>query len=297
MDFGSIAAHFTTDPLEVWDRAVQQWRRDRVHGTIKRVDRFLSMFDRPTHRRQLVTAADRELKPDQNIIRSPSTGDIYLVGERQRDFKFGRHYATVYPAHLAAGVAAVVRKAPAGPPEDPGPLVETIAEQTWAAAEMRAEANDSTSYVGFVYGNFFMFFAPGTDLRDRDFVDLGGRRYFVEEVYADSGLLAARATDRPDDRVTATYGKRTGGPTYSTTTGAVTHAATEYEVTVCLSKRAVADERQSVILDDEVTISIEGAHVGVVPEINDYVVVGGRSLTVMRVARDPLSLEWQLKCR
>lgn len=293
MDLRRAAAYFEGTSFDTWDEGTSTWTLGAITAKLAPVDRFLSNFHRPTHRRMLGINPATSL-PASNTIRVQSTGDIYIIGQLRSDDKNDYEYDSIGIAHLTTFQLVVHRKAPIGPSNDPGVLIDSVVGTHYGDIEFRATSESPEQHEEYE-DDVFLILPPHTDLQEWDFVYRGTETYQVKSAYIDSGFMFARAVLRQDYRRDFTYHRKGTGAGYNTATGIVTSGFVDYAVTGF--SRNISEEEISYadMRPKQLKIVIKQDHIGFTPSIDDQMTwTDGLRYDVRGVRQDPASEEWQL---
>ena len=195
MDLFMTARYYDLLTFQDYDFAAQDWGTT-FQGQLKRGDQFLTIYHRPTRKRMLYT--DGVEKPSSPVIRVVTTGEIFMVGSLQEDSHDNVHYRNIYAMTKPNGEARVYRKAPVGPPGDPGWAVRALVETTWADVELRS-LNENEEEALIHHGHVIMTFPQNCQIEPLDTVELDGplgQTYYALERYIDSSYVNVRAVAR-----------------------------------------------------------------------------------------------------
>lgn len=296
-----IAHRRIDEPMQAWDEAAQAFVPNAFMGRIDLTDRFLSNFNKPLRRRMMFMAPDTPL-PDSRVFRHPGTGEVYIAGQRRGDALSGQHYLDLVVCQLvtdtpngSSGLATLYRKAPAGPANDPGWLVEQRLGTAFVDMEFRTSANEPDMYETKIE-NYFCYLPQHWLLRPWDFVELHGTRYRVVDTFADSGLAGTRVDLEPDTRIDFklhTQGERV----YDRTTHTWVQSPGEFNVTGILVKY---HDFSTWVNESEpyIDVSIEADHIGVRPVPNTMQLeFEGVRRTIAQVSTQPGERQYRLRCR
>jgi hypothetical protein len=289
MDIFQTARYFDTQAFDVYDFATGLWLERALRGQLKKTDTFTEIWNRPTRKRLLTCAPGEE--PKSPVIRVPDTGEIFMVGASHKDAWDG-YYRFIAGLHLVQGPAVVHRRAPIGPSNDPGWAVDTVIATTFGDSELRSASENQDDSIEH-YGSFFLFLPINTALNRDDTVVIGSRSYFVLEYYVDSGLISARATTEPDDRINAIY-VSLGAETYDTDTQQNTIAQTSYNVTGRVKPLQSKRSKDENVLETELSFMIRKSWIGVEPKVDDLITIAGKTSRISNVAQNALLDEWYL---
>ena len=300
MFLNRIATWKAHEPLEAWDEATETFLPDQMLGRIDLTDRFLSNFNKPLRRRMLYSDP-AEAKPASQVIRHPGTGDVYILGQTRGDAVEGSHYLNLTVCHLvtdtphgSSGLATLYRKAPAGPPDNPGWLVEQQVGRAFTDLEFRTSANEPEMYEEKI-ANFFAFLPAHVKLQEWDFLELHGERYRVVDTFADSGLSGLRVDREPDVRVDFVI---TGAS--SRVYDKANHRYVDTPVSANVTGVIVSEHGFSTWAaesTDYIDVSIEQEHIGFEPKPDMRLELDGYSRLVTSVSMPPLSRQYRLRCK
>ncbi len=290
MDFRQLARYFDRQDLENYDFVNQRWV-NRFKGQLKVSDKFQTIFHRPTRKRMLYCTPNSA--PTSTVVRVVGSNTVYFVGALQDDHYENNNYRSVYALHKALGSCVITRKAPAGPVEDPGWLVASeIEPATFSDYEFRS-LNENQESQEIHRGHYFLVFPTGTDITKQDVVTVGGLDFFILDTYIDSQLILARAAQQSDPRKDLVY-KSFVSESYSSASVAKTY--TDYNVTGRIVESKSSDSYSNVDLHN-FKIYIKSDHIGVVPKLDDSVVIDGLTHDVTSISRDFLEDHWDLGVR
>ena len=293
MDLRKAANRFEGTAFDTYTESTSLWTTEAFYGKIMPVDRFLSNFHRPTHRRMLGLDPSITL-PSDNTVRVPSTGDVYILGQVRGDDNAGTHYDRLVIAHLSElGLATVSRKSPAGPANDPGHLVSADTGTHYADVELRSVSEQEESIDAYD-GNYFATLPPHADVQEWDFITLASTSYRVKEAYVDSGFKYCRVVKMADPRVDFTYHYRGVSGYYDPGLGEVTDGFTDYNVTGFQRDEKSSENQQSS--KSHIVVAVFQDHIGVTPSVNDEITWEGKKYKVSRVYTDYQNNQFHLYC-
>lgn len=298
MKLSKAANYFKKETFSIYREDTKTWNKSMFSGRLLPVDRFLSNFSRPLHRRMLV--CDPKVKiPDSFTVQSEATGEKYIIGKGRYDAYSNSPYQALYMLHnvsgLGAGLGKVTRKVVTGTDTDPGHLVNTLVGEFYMDIELRATTPEKGTEQQTA-GQYFLMAPPTSDIVEWDYIALGGINYRVEEGYFDSGLRFARVLQIEDDRVDLTYIKTTGF-SYDTGTGVPTDTTAPYSVTGSVHdyKRIVVDTNN--VSEDTFKVIIPSINIGFDPKPREVIEIDGAQHDILKVTRNPLKTEWTLICQ
>lgn len=295
MDIFQTAGYFDEQFFDVFDFGTRTWLLKNFKGQLKKTDTFTEIWNRPTRKRLLTCTPDQVPVPTHRIIRVPESAEVFMIGADHKDAWNG-FYRYVAGLHKVSGQALVRRKAPIGASNDPGWAVEALVIDTFGDAELRS-ADENEDRALEHYGSFFVFLPLDTPLARDDTVEISGRVYYVSEWYVDSGLMSARCTVTPDERVNVVY-ISTGAETYDPATQTTSTNDASYNVTgrvkTTANEEAKADEN---VLSNAMHFQIRKNWIGVEPKVNDKIVVNSRTYNVENITTNALQDEWYIDIR
>lgn len=300
MHLNRISQRALNESMEAYDATTDSFIPNAFKARIEISDRFLSNFNKPLRRRMLFSADD-VVFPASRTFRHPGTKDIYLLGQSRTDSLAGKPHIQLTVCHLvtddgdgSAGMATLYRKAPEGPADNPGWLVEREVVKTHLDLEFRTSANEADTYEVKIQ-NFFGYMAAPISLEPWDFLELHGKRYRVVDSFADSGLSGVRVDEESDTRVDFVLHLR-GARTYNKITHEYESAGMTQNVTGVLLK---SNEFASWTSDSEsyIDVSIEAEHIGQVPQPDSMSLeYKGRKRIIKHVSTQPGEQQYRLRC-
>ncbi|MGD2065547.1 MAG: hypothetical protein PVI43_00070 [Candidatus Bathyarchaeota archaeon] len=292
MDLRRVAAKFEHTEFEGYDEDTQTWDTEALTGKVFPVDRFLSNFHRPTRRRMLGLAPGTVL-PDSSTIKVPETGEIFMIGEVRQDARNGAAYDSVGILHRAETTCTVNRKAPAGPTDNPGHLVNSEIGHHYVDIELRALQEQEEAEEEFE-GHYFIVLPPHADIEEWDQITISSDNYFIKSSYIDSGFKFARADKREDPRVDFTYHRREDTSAYNASTGVVTDGLVGYDVTGFSMREGILKTDFSLPKQADITIIVRQDHIGFAPVSEDEFTWKSVKYRVSRVELDFLQQQYKI---
>lgn len=211
MFLGRIAQKFMREQFLPWDASAADFDTENpFEGRLAPVDRFLSIYNRPTRMRQLFIKPGTQL-PASLVFKHATTGDIYAAGEDRSDTRFnvdcGDPYVTIVMAHEVTpngqgttGMATHYRRSPTGPASEPGWYVKRKVADVYVDLEYRTNAAQEGVYDARV-SDFYAWAPICSQVNELDTFELDGREYRVTDVYTDMGFLGMKLRQEPDPRV------------------------------------------------------------------------------------------------
>lgn len=290
MDFAQVAAYFDNQDFDTYNFTSDTWDAATFQGQLKRADDFISIWNRPTRKRLLYTALGVTIP--SAVIRVPSTAEVFMTGHASGDSHANTNYRTLRTLHQAEGTAVQYRKTPVVNSGIKGWAVEATVDNTFADVELRS-VNENQDMQLLNYGSFFMFMPSNTVLLKHDSVLLDGKRYYVLESYKDSGLVCARVTTTPDERVDFVY-RSVSVYAYNPATQTAGKTYVDYNTTAKVRALSTEELKGSEISKDIIEVLILESFISYVPKLDDLIVYLGQTYTVTKVSRDPGLEEWRL---
>lgn len=230
----SAAARFQHDEFHPWieaDGAFDTSAEAIIVGRLFRIDRFTTIYHRPTRRRQ-ITLPPRTVLPQSLVVKHRLTGEIFILSQSHRmDSVAASVYDDIVTGHLAmppsGGRGTVFRPTLQGTLDDPGPAELIEIADTYMDVELRTTENVANAEEQTV-ANTMIVISSSVSVADNDWVRLNGANYKVTEPYFDGGFTYVRALKEPYDLSVLTYYFDTGfGGGYDPETGVVTQTVTE----------------------------------------------------------------------
>lgn len=290
MDFQQTAKFFDQQNFDRYNFTTSSWNLNAFKGQLKRGDEFVTIWNRPTRKRMLYVASGVSTG---EVIRVPHTGEVFMVGHASGDVHANVHYRSLVGLHQSAGVAVQRRKTPVESLGVKGWAAETVVKTTFGDVELRS-VNEGQEAQLINYGNYFMFLPVNTVLHRHDTVTLNSVVYYVLEVYPDSGLMCARVSAQPDERVNFVY-TSVAAQTYNTASQTVTAGAdTNYNVTGKVVPLVFEDLKNSDVFRNRVKVMILTSFISFTPKMLDKLTYLGVTYTVEVVQRDAGLEEWQI---
>lgn len=294
MDIVRAARAFDKQVFDEYNYTTSSWELATFTGQYKLADVFLSIYNRPGRKRMLYCAPDQ--LPTKTVIRVPSTGEIFMVGNVQQDsYQNTAYRAVVGLHHSAVGPASVSRLTPAVTLGIKGWATSSLVRNTFADAEMRS-VNERQDEELVNYGHYFLFLPSDEDLRRHDTVTIGSQVFYVLETYIDSGIIYARATIRPEERVNFVYTSVTS-ESHNVSTQVTSETTVTYNTTGKVVPLAAEDIPNSEVLSQWLRLMVLDSFISYTPKVNDRVTYLGEVFTIQKVERDSILDEWYLTAR
>ena len=290
MDFAQAAAFFDCQNFDHYDFNTSSWVENSFTGQIRRADDFTSIWNRPTRKRMMFTAPSVTIP--SSVVRVSNTLEIYLVAHGFSDTHANSSYRVLTALHQSAGSTVHNRKTPVEVLGVKGWATESLVANTFSDVELRS-VNESQESRLLNYGNYFIFTPSDTDLRRHDTLVLDGTAYYILESYKDSGMVCARATIEPDERVDFVYVAK-GTEVYDTSTQTTSSVDVLYNTTGKIKPLMSQDLKNSDVIKDRVQVMLLESYISYEPKVNDLVRYLGKDYSVDMVQRDAGLEEWTL---
>lgn len=294
----AAARRFRNDRFTFWDPSTDTFGCE-VDWRLFRVDRFTTIYHRPTRRRQASVVPDG-LFPDSLVVRHEETGDIYIVSQTKRtDSVESGKYDTLASLHLATppsgGKGEVVRPTTFGDPGDLGAAILTNVSYVYYDLELRTSSAEPET-VDETQAMMFITLPAWVDLREGDWLFAGTETYEVNEPYYDGGFQLARAIRKPVDLVDMTYmyDEGTGG-SYNVTTGVYTPVtATAKNFSGVVYRGSVEASEMGNEQPTELQVYIDLGLIDWTPEVDRYVTISGVLHKIIKVVLGKNRKQWHL---
>lgn len=298
----SAAARFQDDLFQPWDAVAEEFLTGEEEGLrlrLFRVDRFTTIYHRPTRRRQLTVPPGVTL-PASNVVKHVSTGDVYILSATVRqDAQQNTAYDMVVSSHLATspsgGLFTQYRPTTSGPADDPGAAELDEVAKVYCDVELRTTA-DEPHTIDEAIGHFLLTLPDSAGASDGDWFVGDFGTYKVVEFYKDGGFSGARAIKQPFDLMTVTYYFDTeAGGSYNTTTGEFTPVVTEpknISAIVSVNKEIASVSPYSEIWTGKMYISV--SHITWAPKVSDSIASGGIRYKILSVVKGKSGVQWEL---
>jgi len=288
------AQRFQDETYDLWDSGLDDFVGTMV-GRLFRVDRFKTIYHRPT-RRQKMTVKDMGSLPDSMVIRRQLDGEVFIVCDtNEREFWAGQNYDNVITVNRVAGKGSLVKARVLGSGDDLGAVNLNLEIPTYLDFELRT-ATDEPGTQDIFIGNYIAVFSKNAaDARPGDYFKLGDDTYRVDLLYVDSGFQHARVVKEPFSYVTANYKLHTGGRAYDPSTSTYnTGAAVDRAVSIIIpniKKEQDAERDYRQVVD----AFIYKRHIGFRPKLQDELQVDGDTYEIVEVTEFGENDQWKLR--
>lgn len=299
----AIAQRHMRESFDSYDSVTKTFTPKAFEGRIGLTDRFLSIYNRPTRKRQLFTKPGATL-PESYVIRHRGTGDVYILGQVRQDARYdvddGDPYVSISMLHLvtpealgSSGVAIHTRKVIKGTAEDPGWLVEEEISENYLDIEFRTSSSEEGVYDSKIE-NFYAWTPITVVAKQWDFFTLNDTKYRVVDTFTDIGMRGLRLDREPDPRVNVTIYKTTR--VYDRVTHEYVTTKAPFNVTAIVPENtdlAAWDDSNS---KTSITLAIDFPNIGFTPEPNQDVEYQGRTRIIKSVATQAGEKQYRVTC-
>lgn len=304
MFLDAIAQKNMHEKLNEWDAVTKQFVPSKLTGRVDLTDRFLTIYNRPTRKRQIYTRPGDPL-PESLVIQHPSSGDIYILGQGRRDARYdvddGKAYVQLNMLHLvtpenrgSSGLAKQFRKVVKGPPEDPGWLVEELIAEDYLDVEFRTSSAEAGAYDTKIE-NFYAWTTLNVSAQQWDFFDLHGSRYRVVDTFTDMGMRGLRMDKESDVRVDFTI-RKADEQVYDPQTHSWQSDTKEYKVSGYAPNATEIAKWKTDRTKSTVTLVIEEAHIGFTPKPDMVVTYQGVERLIREVTTQAGEKQFKVIC-
>lgn len=299
----AIAQRHMREQFSAYDAEAETFVPNSFEGRIDLTDRFLSIYNRPTRKRQLFTRPEEKL-PDSYVFQHAGSGDIYILGQTRQDARYdvddGNPYVSISMLHLvtpnalgSSGLAVHTRKEVQGPADDPGWMVEVDVSKTFLDIEFRTSSSEEGVYDSKVE-NFYAW-APITVVAQQwDFFDLSGIKYRVVDTFTDIGMRGLRLDRENDPRVDVII--HTKVRVYDETVHHFVTTNRPYNVTAIVPESVDIATWDDTTSTTQITLAIDFQNIGFVPEPNQFIEYQGRKRTIKTVATQAGEKQYRVTC-
>lgn len=303
MFLNAIAQKHLHEQFDAWDSVTKTFVPRGFKGRLDLTDRFLSIYNRPTRKRQLYVKPD-EVLPQSLVFRHPSSGDVYIIGQERQDARFdvtdGDTYIKMAMVHLvtpkidgSSGLAVQTRKVPKGPADNPGWLVDEVLAEDFLDVEFRTNTAETGVYDNKV-GNFYAWTTLNVEARQYDFFLLNGKNYRVVDSFPDLGMRGLRLDQEGDPRINLVITSITSG--YDPVEHEYTDVEANFNVTAVIPEYNELAGWADNKISSSVTVVIDFNHIGFEPKPNMKVTYKGRTRLVKSVDSQAGEKQYRLLC-
>lgn len=298
----AAADRFRDELFYPWDPDLEDFDSSllaQFSGRVFRLDRFTTIYHRPTRRRQLAFASDQVL-PASKVVKHVSSGDVYILSNTEKKEEAGGTiYDRIVAGNLAnapsGGLGYLYRPTIEGGIDDPGAASFVLVSSVYLDTELRSvSAEDGTE--GVEVGQYFVTMPANSGAVDSDWIVFAGDYYKLVEPYFDSGFLMARAIREPYDLVPITYYIMSDlGGGYDPESGTVTQRNTSAKTISAIVK--VRRESSAVGVQEgwSGVVYIDTALITWNPEVGHSLEHAGIPYKITEVSLNKTKVQWELK--
>ena len=290
MHLSEVRGRFDGQDFAAWNFMTHAWDAASFKGLLALADPKISLMNKGTRRRMLYTSPGSE--PTSAVIQCVPTTEQFMVGNQNKDIRFGVYYRNVVSLHYALSSVLIDRYLPAGPSDNPGWMTLQSTQQTFGDYELRSD-NENIEMQINQWGFYDLTFPAGQDVQRHDIVTMDGRTFYLFDSAPSSGFVVAKATDRPDARVNIVY-TSLGASSYDPVELAPVIAKTSYNVTAFVEPYDQQLDGDTSIVKDRIRLMILKGWIGVRPKLNDQFTLDGLTYIVTRIAENQLGDEWHM---
>ena len=292
----TAATFFNHESFSAWDPVTDTFI-DPFIGKLRRIDRFQTIYHRPTRRQTL--SCQQPTSVASGVLRHDPSGDLFIVSDSVEPEYWKGEQVYEYVSRLnrveapSGGLGDYHQAQVLGTGDDLGEVVLAAAEPIYYDLELRTTRNEAgleevitAEVIGTLSKNAVP--EPG------DFYLLSGDYYRVGFVYADAGFQMARLfkEDPAFETVTYQFGTATNA-VYDPVTGTMTPATTATRLVSAIpGDREVKRGPVTQELTQMVRLYIYQRHIGFVPKVDDKLEFDGQPFTVRSVSEDKQERQW-----
>lgn len=301
----AAAGRFQEDVFHPWNATLSEFDLSpgaEIIGRVFRIDRFTTIYHRPTRRRQ-ITFPPGVILPTSNIVKHKVTGDIYILSATDRaEVIHGKVYDRIVSGHLATapsgGLGILYHPTIDGPPDNPGEAHLVLKDTGYCDIELRS-THTADMVEGDEIGQYIITLPSSCEVVDGDWLFVHDSYYKVIEPYFDSGFICARAINEPYDLETITYFFDFGyGGGYDAETGTVTPTVTaSRELSAIVKVRKETQVATEIGEYWEGVIYIETDMISWNPTVNHSIAHNGIRYKILSVGIGKMKRQWELKVR
>lgn len=303
MFLNEIAKKNMHERLDGYNSTTKTFEPNSFQGRIDPTDRFLSIYNRPTRKRQLFTEPHTPL-PQSNVFKHQTTGDIYILGQTRQDTRYdvldGQPYVSISMLHLvtpnalgSSGKAIQVRKETQGPPENPGWMVAVDLGETYLDIEFRTSSSEAGVHDSKIE-NFYAWTPINVIAEQWDFFELNGIQYRVVDTFTDIGMRGLRLDRESDPRVDVVI--QVQDRTYNDTTHEWESVTQDFNVTAIVPEATNLASWVDTSASSQIVLAIDHKNIGFTPKINQSILYQGVKRLIKKVSTQAGEKQFQVTC-
>lgn len=297
----SVSKRFSTDIFSPWDAVNDRFlvsKSDQFKGRLFRVDRFTTIYHRPTRRAFIAWVEDL---PASGVIRREGTEEVFLVSETMKsEVLDGRYvYDRLRQSHLATppsgGSGAFYPVTTTGTGDDLGPISMSVAVPVYVDTELQGVASaEDTEDVSV--SRFLINHSLNVSPQPGDYFKWSNRWFLVNTPYIDGGLRVVRASELVPAYETMTYLKHTGAsPGYSPVTGVVSPVTVSRQFSALIGLNQLTGPTTEFKSTRSMVLYVYVRHIGFDPQLGDAIQHQGVTYQIDRVTMRRDELQWKLE--
>lgn len=303
MFLNEIAQRHMHESFDGYDAVTEDFVEDSFTARIDLTDRFLSIYNRPTRKRQLYMKPGT-LLPTSYVIRHSTTKDVYIVGQIRQDARYdvegGDPYVAMAMLHLvtplaqgSSGVAIQTRKVTVGPQDDPGWMVEQQIDKTYLDIEFRTSSAEEGVYESKVE-NFYAWTPITVTAQQWDFFTLNDAVYRVVDTFTDIGMRGLRLDRAVDPRIDVVI--YTNARVYDEVEHEFVDNQRPYNVTAIVPADVNIATWDDSNAASQISLVIDFGNIGFVPKQNQEISYQGRTRIIRSVATQAGEKQYRIEC-
>ncbi len=295
----TAAERFSSDWFSVWNPATNTFGLPTRQGKRMRIDRFTTIYHRPT-RRVYLRLLDRSF-PASGVLRKDGTGEVYLVSASlNSDVADGDLiYENLRMAHLAqapsGGPALFTNVRTLGTGTSLGVVDLTDTAPAYLDLELQGTAIIGDT-AGEMTGRFMLTYSANIVPQEGDYFTFANRTFLVTTVYSDGGLSMCRASDIPPAYESCAYLSRSSTGSYSATTGVVTSPTTSLAFSGIVNQQMRIDKDGGATSSapERLELYVYERHVGFQFAIGNQVSLRGQTYFITTLTNRREDRQWEL---
>jgi hypothetical protein len=288
---------FMKDRLQCWNPTTDTFG-DEFIGRIERVDRFKTIYNRPT-RRETLTFVDGITLPDSGVIKRVDTNEVFLVSEtiHTEIWQGEQTYEHIVALHRvtpsSGGVAVYQEIGTSGVGEDLGQVSVQSQTPVYLDIELRTLVQERDA-VEVETEQLFAHFSLNVSPSPGDFFVFGGEYYRIANFYTDSGFNSARLVQEPPNFSTIIFKVATGAPSYDPATGEVTESTDARAVSCLIRKNSTITTRDNEVRSRQLDFFVYNRHIGFTPKVGKKVTFDKIEYEIIEVSLALSEQQWHI---
>ena len=294
------ARRFAYDFFQPWDATTNAFSlvtSQYLQGRLFRVDRFTSIYHRPTRRSYISFLTDAF--PASGVVRRRGTSEVYLLSKTlkeevlQDDHVYDRLRQSNLATPPSGGEAVFYQVTTSGTGEDLGVVTKGTAIPVYIDLELQGVLA-SEGNIDVAASKFILNYSFNVNPVPGDYFVFDNRWFLVNTPYLDGGLAVARVSEMVYGYHDMLYIRKQSGGAYNPTTGVVTASATTSAFSGLIGldrKEGSATEHSKRSLD----IHVYERHIGFTPRAGDSIQYDGLVYEVRQVEFRRDELQWKLE--